>query len=46
MHGGAQGPGAPSGERNGNYRNGFYTAEAIAERKAIKAWLRSIRYLA
>jgi putative tryptophan/tyrosine transport system substrate-binding protein len=23
MHSGAQGPGAPSGERNGNYRNGF-----------------------
>src|SRR5690348_10171879 len=43
MHGGAHGSGAPSGERNGNYRHGLYTAEAIAERKAIRAWLRSIR---
>jgi hypothetical protein len=34
---------APSGERNGNYRHGFYTAEAIAERKATRAWLKSVR---
>jgi hypothetical protein len=32
-------------ERNGNYRPGFYTAEAIAERKAMRAWLRSIQRL-
>jgi hypothetical protein len=37
MHGGAHGSGAPSGERNGNFRHGFYTAEAIAERKATRA---------
>jgi hypothetical protein len=43
MHGGAHGSGAPSGERNGNYRHGLYTAEAIAERKAVRAWLRSMR---
>jgi hypothetical protein len=43
MHGGAHGSGAPSGERNGNYRHGLYTAEAIAERKATRAWLRSLR---
>jgi hypothetical protein len=43
MHGGAHGSGAPSGKRNGNYRHGFYTAEAIAERKAVRAWLRSLR---
>src|ERR1700758_1050925 len=43
MHGGVHGSGAPSGERNGNYRRGFYTAEAIAERKATRAWLRSVR---
>jgi hypothetical protein len=43
MHGGAQGSGAPSDERNGNYRHGLYTTEAIAERKAIRARLRSIR---
>ena len=45
MHGGAHGSGAPSGERNGNYRHGLYTAEAIAERKAVRAWLRSVRTL-
>jgi hypothetical protein len=29
MHGGAHGSGAPSGPRNGNYRHGRRTAEAI-----------------
>src|SRR5262249_8904794 len=38
MHGGAPGSGAPSGERNGNYRHGFFAAEALAERKATRAW--------
>ena len=33
MHGEANGSGAPSGERNGNYRQ-FCTSEAIAERKS------------
>ncbi|HXB78760.1 MAG TPA: HGGxSTG domain-containing protein [Bradyrhizobium sp.] len=42
MHGGAHGSGAPPGERNGNYRHGLYTAEAVAERKAVRAWLRSM----
>jgi hypothetical protein len=37
MHGGAHGSGAPKGERDGHYRHGFYTAEAIAERQALKA---------
>jgi hypothetical protein len=41
MHGGAHGSGAPSGERNGNYRHGLYAAEAIAERKATR--VRSLR---
>src|SRR3974390_3670660 len=45
MHGGAHGSGAPRGERNGNYRHGLYTADAIAERKAVRAWLRSVRTL-
>jgi hypothetical protein len=40
MHGGAPGSGAPSGERNGNYRHGFYTAEAITERRDVRALLR------
>ena len=37
LHGGLS-PGAPKGERNGNYRDGAWTAEAITERK----WLRSL----
>src|SRR6267378_4224157 len=30
MHGGAPGSGGPKGPRNGNYKHGRYTAEAIA----------------
>ena len=37
LHGGLS-PGAPRGFRNGNFRTGHWTAEAIAERK----WLRSL----
>jgi hypothetical protein len=37
LHGGLS-PGAPRGSRNGRYRNGEWTAEAIEERK----WLRSL----
>jgi hypothetical protein len=36
MHGGADGSGAPKGERNGNYKHGRYTAEVAASRR----WLR------
>ncbi len=36
MHGGADGSGAPSGSRNGNYKHGRYTAEMVATRQ----WLR------
>ena len=42
MHGGAHGSGAPKGERNGNYRHGFYTAEAITERRALAAMIRDL----
>ncbi len=42
MHEGAHGSGAPKGERNGNYRHGFYTAEAIAERRAVTALIRKL----
>ncbi len=42
MHGGAPGSAAPKGERNGNYRHGFYTGEAIAERRAIRALIRKL----
>jgi hypothetical protein len=31
-------PGAPHGPKNGNFRNGNWTAEAIEERR----WLRSL----
>ena len=40
MHGGAHGSGAPRGKRNGNYRHGYYTAEAMAERRALRALIR------
>jgi hypothetical protein len=42
MHGGAHGSEAPKGERDGHYRHGFYTAEAIAERQALKALIREL----
>jgi glucans biosynthesis protein len=37
MHGGAQGSGAPKGERNGNYKHGQFTLEAIELRRQIRA---------
>jgi hypothetical protein len=37
LHGGLS-PGAPCGSKNGNFKNGDWTAEAIEERK----WLRSL----
>jgi len=37
LHGGLS-PGAPRGQRNGNFRDGHWTAEAVAERR----WLRSL----
>src|SRR5271169_1958154 len=43
LHGGAEGSGAPRGERNGSYRHGLYTREAIAERRALRALIRSMR---
>ena len=41
MHGGAAGSGAPSGPRNGNYRHGLRTQEAMAERKMLRAWVKA-----
>jgi hypothetical protein len=43
LHGGAEGSGAPCGERNGAYRHGLFTREAIAERKAMRALIRGFR---
>ena len=37
LHGGLS-PGAPRGQRNGNFKDGQWTAEAIEERR----WLRSL----
>lgn len=42
MHGRALGSGAPRGERNGNYRDGFYTASAMADRQTIRELSRSL----
>ena len=42
MHGGAKGSGAPRGNRNA-LKHGFYTAEAIAERKRLNAMIKQMR---
>jgi hypothetical protein len=39
MHGGAKGSGAPKGNRNGSYRHGLFTCEAIEERKLLRAMM-------
>jgi hypothetical protein len=44
MHGGAAGTGAPIGNRNA-LRHGWYTAEAIEMRRAIRTLLRETRSL-
>jgi hypothetical protein len=41
MHGGADGSGAPSGSKNGNYKHGRYTQEVAATRQ----WLREAAQL-
>ena len=41
MHGGADGSGAPTGSRNGNFRHGRYTKEVTATRR----WLREATQL-
>ena len=42
MHGGAPGSGAPKGNSNA-VKHGLYTAEAIAERKALQKLMRESR---
>ena len=42
MHGGRS-PGAPCGPRNGNYRSGYWTMEAIETRRIIRALIRIAR---
>src|SRR5437764_4333550 len=46
MHGGAKGSGAPSGERNGNYRHGRFTAQAIRDRRIVREWIKAARIAA
>ena len=43
MHGGAHGSGAPEGERNGRYRHGAFTHEAVEERRVLTRVLRGAR---
>ena len=43
MHGGAPGSGAPRGERNGNYRTGLHTREAVAGRRMLRALIKDFR---
>ena len=45
MHGGTS-PGAPKGKANGMFRHGRYTAEAVAERRMLGAWIKTMRQLA
>jgi len=44
MHGGAQGSGAPRGNKNA-LKTGRYTREAIEERRQLRALLRQSRML-
>jgi hypothetical protein len=44
LHGGKS-PGAPRGERNGNYRHGLRTIAAIAERRQAAELRRELREL-
>jgi hypothetical protein len=45
MHGGAPGSGGPKGSRNGNYKHGRYTAEALASRRWLRQFTRDVRAL-
>jgi hypothetical protein len=42
LHGGKS-PGAPTGKANGNYRTGYWTKEAVAERRQMAAQVRELR---
>jgi hypothetical protein len=42
-HGGARGSGGPAGERNGNFRHGYFTAENVVEREAAREVIRQAR---
>jgi hypothetical protein len=42
VHGGAPGSGGPTGERNGQFRHGLYTAAAIEERRKLRIPLKNV----
>jgi hypothetical protein len=44
-HGGARGSGGPKGRRNGNYKHGRYTSEAIASGRWLRRLTRDVRAL-
>lgn len=44
LHGGLS-PGAPTGERNGNYRHGRYSKATLATRRAARRDLANLRAL-
>src|SRR5215207_1226197 len=46
MHGGARGSGAPKGSRNGSYKHGGFTCEAIEERRALREMVAEFRDMA
>jgi hypothetical protein len=46
MHGGAPGSGAPKGSRNGRYKHGRFTCEAIQERRALREMVAEFRDMA
>jgi hypothetical protein len=46
MHGGAAGSGAPAGPRNGAWRHGGRTIQAVAMRRVAGALVREARRLA
>ena len=43
MHSGADGSGAPKGERNGNYKHGRYTQEVAATRQWLHETTQMLR---
>ena len=43
MHGGALGSGAPTGNRNGAFRYGLFTKDAIGDRRRLSAMLKVMR---
>jgi hypothetical protein len=45
MHGGAPGSGGPTGPRNGNYKHGRYSADAVASRRWLREQVRQVRAL-